>query len=78
MNEWNTNASALLPGARSGPVGTPSGITDVSSEKSEMNRAGNSAGDMPALGANWSPSPKEMKWSRQAISFPAASTPPFR
>ena len=42
MNDWITNASALLPGARSGPVGTPSGIIDASSAKFGTKRAGNS------------------------------------
>ena len=34
----------MLPGARSGPVGTPSGITDASSAKFGTKRAGNSVG----------------------------------
>ena len=61
MNDWTTNASALLPGARSGPVGTPHGITEQSSAKFGMKRAGNSFGDMPALLMKRSPSPNDTK-----------------
>ena len=50
MNDWNTNASALLPGARSAPVGTPSGITIVSNAKFGTKRAGNSSAPMLARG----------------------------
>ena len=32
MNDWMTNAIALLPGARIAPVGMPNGIIDVNSE----------------------------------------------
>ena len=42
MNDCIANAMPLLPGARSAPVGTPSGISDASSAKFGMNRAGNS------------------------------------
>ena len=42
MNDWNTNAKALLPGARSAPVGTPSGIIESPSAKFGTKRAGNS------------------------------------
>ncbi len=33
MKLCDANEMPLLPGARSGPVGTPSGITDASSAK---------------------------------------------
>jgi hypothetical protein len=61
MNDWNTKARALLPGARRGPVGTPNGMWEVSSLKLGTKRAGNSLSEMPALGANLSPSPKVTK-----------------
>jgi hypothetical protein len=61
MNDWNTNASALLPGARRNPVGTPSGVVDTPSAKFGTNIAGNSPGEMPADGAKPLPSPKETK-----------------
>src|SRR5215207_4825430 len=55
MNDCVANAMPLLPGARSAPVGTPNAITDVSSAKFGMKRAGNSAPPMPALAANGAP-----------------------
>ncbi len=61
MNDWKTKARALLPGARSGPVGTPRGMWVVSSRKFGTKRAGNSLSDTPALLANLSPSPKLTK-----------------
>ena len=71
MNDWKTNASALLPGARSEPVGTPSGITDVPSAKFGTKRAGNSSAPIFRRAvANFSPSPKVTKWLRQATSLP--------
>ena len=65
MNDWNTNESALLPGARSAPVGTPSGIVESPKSKFWTNRAGNS---MPAMFADrrartrCARSPKVTKW----------------
>ena len=41
MNDWNTNEKALLPGARSAPVGTPSGIFESPKAKFGTKRAGN-------------------------------------
>ena len=32
MKLWNTNASPLLSGARSGPVGTPVGMNDAAND----------------------------------------------
>ena len=61
MNDCITNASALLPGARSGPVGTPSGIKDALISKFGMKRDGNSVGDSVALDAYCSPSPNVTK-----------------
>ena len=78
MKDWKTKASALEPGARSGPVGTPSGIMLVSYFTLGTKRAGNSAADMPALGATAVPEPKVTKWSCSATRLPCASTPPFR
>ncbi len=85
MNDCVANAMPLLPGARSAPVGTPNGITDVSSAKFGMKRAGNSVPPMPALAANGAPpcaggaaifsgSPNDTKWLRHATSLPLAST----
>ncbi len=78
MNDWKTNENALLRGARSAPVGTPSGINDDLNAKFGTNRAGNSVGGMLAELANLSPSPKLTKWFCQATRAPAASTPPLR
>ncbi len=77
MKDCTANAMPLLPGARSGPVGAGSGITDASSAKFRTKRAGNSLGEIPELRAKVSPSPNEMKWSRQATSCPDASTAPL-
>jgi hypothetical protein len=41
MNDWNTNENAWLPGARSAPVGTPSGIFESPKSKFSTNSAGN-------------------------------------
>jgi hypothetical protein len=80
----------LLPGARNAPVGTPNGITDVSTEKFGTKRAGNSNPLIPALDANGAPwfgtgaaamrsgSPNDTKWLRHATSLPFASTAPLR
>ena len=61
MNDCMTQAMALLPGARNGPVGTPSGMKVVSSLKLGTKRAGNSLSDRPALSAARSPWPKVTK-----------------
>src|SRR5258708_4705734 len=42
MKLWFTNASALEPGARIGPVGTPSDMVDWSILQLATKRAGNS------------------------------------
>ena len=42
MNDWKTHEYALLRGARSAHVGTPSGISDARIAKFGTNRAGNS------------------------------------
>ena len=77
MKDWCTKASALDPGARSGPVGTPSGIIETSILKFGTKREGNSVAAMPALPAGWPDSlPKVTKWSCQALILPCASTPP--
>src|SRR5258707_11879048 len=70
-NDWNTNASPLLPGARRGPVGTPNGMMFVSSRRFGTKRAGNSVSLRPAPLANVSPSPKVTKRFFQATIFPA-------
>ena len=49
MKDWKAKAIALLEGARSGPVGTPSGIMDAPSDRCSTNRAGNSVGARSAL-----------------------------
>src|SRR3546814_3346742 len=49
MNDWVTNARAFEPGARSGPVGTPSGMVETSSLQFGTNRAGNWVSAMLAL-----------------------------
>jgi hypothetical protein len=41
-NDWNAHENALLRGARSAPVGTPSGISVARKSKFGTNRAGNS------------------------------------
>ena len=61
MKDWKTHDHALLPGARSAKVGTPSGITLATNAKSGTKLAGNCAGGMPALAANVCPSPKLTK-----------------
>jgi len=48
----------FVPGARSGPVGIPMGMSDALNEKFGMKPAGNDAPPIPVLGANFSPSPK--------------------
>src|SRR6478609_2044325 len=42
MNDWYTHATALLRGARSAPVGTPSGISEHSIAKFGTSPLGNS------------------------------------
>jgi hypothetical protein len=38
---WKANASPLLSGARSGPVGTPDGMNDAANSMFATKRAGN-------------------------------------
>ena len=78
MKLWFTNASALEPGARIGPVGTPSEMVDWSILQFPTKRLGNSLAPMPALEARVAPSPKVTKWSCQATTLPSLSTPPLK
>ncbi len=52
MNDWNTQQKALLPGARSANVGTPSGMVLARKAKSGTKLAGNWLGPIPAWEAN--------------------------
>ncbi len=76
-NDWWTKAMALEPGARRGPVGTPSGIMELSNLTGTI-RAGNSVPCMSALLAALSPSPKVTKWFWKATSLPEASRPALK
>ena len=78
MKDWNTKASAFERGARSGPVGTPSCRIDCPYSRFSTAWAGNSVGAKVAELATVPPWPKVMKWSRNAITLPDASRPPFR
>ena len=46
MNDWYTHATALLRGARSAPVGTPSGMSEAWMAKFGTKPDGNSVGGM--------------------------------
>ncbi len=69
---------ALEPGARSGPVGTPSGMEELSNRQLSTTRPGNSVDCISALLAGLSPSEKVTKWSWKAVSLPEASSPPLK
>jgi hypothetical protein len=77
MKLWTTQAIAHERGARQGPVGVLSGSRLSDSWKFGTFWAGNSVSDQSAPDDGALPScEKEMKWSRQATSLPAASSPP--
>ena len=53
MKPWYTNVVPLVPGARSGPVGIPNGISDALKAKFGMKPAGKDAPPIAVLGANF-------------------------
>jgi hypothetical protein len=78
MKLWNAKASALLRGARIGPVGTALGMIEAAYSKCGTANAGNSSGARLAELENLPSMPIEMKWSRNATRRPDPSSPALK